>query len=63
MEVARIVCMQCGRTIRDFKVEKGLVSQGLCVDCGAEFAREIDCLGREGMASFEYAPLALATAR
>jgi hypothetical protein len=55
--------MQCGHTIRDFKVEKGLVSHGLCVDCGEEFAREIDCLGREEMASFEYAPLALATAR
>ena len=55
--------MQCGRTIRDFKVEKGLVSHGLCVDCGAEFAREIDSLEPVGMASFEYAPLALAAAR
>jgi len=63
VEVARIVCMQCGRTIRDFKVEKGLVSHGLCVDCGAEFAREIECLGSEEMMSFEYPPLALAAAR
>ncbi len=42
METARIVCMQCGRVIRDFRLESGLVSHGLCVDCAAEFARQIE---------------------
>ena len=63
MEVARVVCMQCGRTIRDFKLETGLVSHGLCVDCGAEFARQIDSLEPEDVFPFEHAPLTLAAAR
>ncbi len=42
METARIVCMQCGRVIRDFRLESGLVSHGICVDCAAEFARQIE---------------------
>jgi DNA-directed RNA polymerase subunit RPC12/RpoP len=63
VEVERIVCMQCGRTIRDFKVANGLVSHGLCVDCGAEFAREIEALEPVQASSFELPPLALAAAR
>ncbi len=63
MEVARVVCMQCGRTIRDFKIESGLVSHGLCVECGAEFARQIEDLGPEDAPAFAQAPLpALAAA-
>ncbi len=34
--------MQCGRVIRDFRRESGLVSHGICVDCAAEFARQIE---------------------
>ena len=63
MEVARIVCMECGRTIRDLKVEHGLVSHGLCVECGEEFARQIEGLEPEGSPSPGYAPFALAAAR
>jgi DNA-directed RNA polymerase subunit RPC12/RpoP len=42
VETAKIVCMQCGRVIRDFRLESGLVSHGICVDCAAEFARLIE---------------------
>ena len=53
VETARIVCMQCGRVIRDFRLESGLVSHGICVDCAAEFARQIEELdpsqGRSGV--------------
>lgn len=64
MEVARVVCMQCGRTIREFKIETGLVSHGLCVECGAEFAREIDALEPEEAPAFERVPFGvLAAAR
>jgi hypothetical protein len=55
--------MQCGRTIRDFKTESSLVSHGLCVQCGAEFAREIDSIELEQVSCFEYAPFAIAAAR
>jgi len=44
VEIARIVCMQCERVIRDFGVDSGLLSHGLCTDCAAEFAREIERL-------------------
>lgn len=64
VEIARVVCMQCGRTIRDFKIESGLVSHGLCVDCGAEFARQIDALEPDDAPALAQAPLAvLAAAR
>jgi hypothetical protein len=44
MEISRIVCMQCGRTIRDFGMATGLISHGLCAGCADMFAREIDRL-------------------
>jgi hypothetical protein len=44
VEISRIVCMQCGRVIRETKVKGGLVSHGLCIDCAEVFAREIDSI-------------------
>ncbi len=64
MEIKRIVCMQCGRVIRDFGLEAGMESHGLCTECSAEFARQIDALAPARAPAYEGPPLpAFATAR
>ena len=40
--VAKVVCMQCGITIRDFRIDGGLISHGLCAPCAHGYAKEID---------------------
>ena len=40
--VAKLVCMQCGITIRDFGVPDGCVSHGLCHECAEDYAKEIE---------------------
>ena len=40
--VAKVVCMQCGITIRDFRIEGGSISHGLCGPCAHDYAKEID---------------------
>ena len=41
MKVAKVMCMQCCSTIRDFG-EEGYISHGLCSRCAWDFARQID---------------------
>ena len=41
-KVSKVVCMQCGITIRDFRIEDGSISHGLCGECAHDYAREID---------------------
>jgi hypothetical protein len=64
VEIKRVVCMECGRVIRDMGLETGMVSHGLCTGCAADFARQIEALEVQEPTALEVAPLpALAVAR